>query len=563
MKLFINVFLLVVIECRYAAGRIPTYPDISHTSLGIALHENGEQSLASLNEITTSMKSSYISGVNGIGGGVVNHSTVEAISFVRANSDTSNIDSVLGLLNSNASLAAAVNYNTNCSKLNLTSKSCERDCSIYSNLYSLMNLLNESEYTQFVDYFSYYLTSASALSLNDFGNYEMCLYYYGTYCYTPAAYEGSVIFKHGCCIPGNCTGLFCECCNQKTKEKRTKQKIRKKHNITPFLLMCIPYYFLFLCMIGEDAVKVTASESELCFGVWSAGVSAALNIVQMYDVEFGIFCEQVPRKFDTFAVIVILIFFMFLLMVCITSVYKQLIDIEKVHVLMFEKDSVDTAYDHEYDPNAFGRDNQQNPGAGGVVRSSAGSINSRERTDSNKNNVGRYQVISRISHNDPKNIDGRDRNGNGNGNGKGVVGTIVSIFCIQDSWKNFVSSRKSKDLNFLDGIRWWSMCWVVMGHAFFYNLVGGIVNERTVFPYTGITPARTDWNYDVNEFYTTFALQVELINQLLFVCYFVSNVFVCLVFRARIFRNFCFLFLFFVWYRHFSALIHFFGYLVF
>ena len=52
------------------------------------------------------------------------------------------------------------------------------------------------------------------------------------------------------------------------------------------------------------------------------------------------------------------------------------------------------------------------------------------------------------------------------------------------------------------------MCWVVLGHAFFFNLYCGLDNERTVFPIDILKPARTDYNYDINDFYARFALQV-------------------------------------------------------
>ena len=58
---------------------------------------------------------------------------------------------------------------------------------------------------------------------------------------------------------------------------------------------------------------------------------------------------------------------------------------------------------------------------------------------------------------------------------------IVSIFNIQDTYKHFIGLRSSTSMNFLDGLRVWSMFWVIFGHGS-HNVIahGGIANFQTL-----------------------------------------------------------------------------------
>ena len=87
-----------------------------------------------------------------------------------------------------------------------------------------------------------------------------------------------------------------------------------------------------------------------------------------------------------------------------------------------------------------------------------------------------------------------------------TMNLFVSSFNIQDIWKSFRSVRpKGKtQYNFLDGIRVWSMSWVIFGHSFLFFITAGASNLATLVPSWGVS-ADPNYKYVIQEFYMMFA----------------------------------------------------------
>ena len=88
---------------------------------------------------------------------------------------------------------------------------------------------------------------------------------------------------------------------------------------------------------------------------------------------------------------------------------------------------------------------------------------------------------------------------------------IVSIFNIQDTYKHFIGLRSNTSMNFLDGLRVWSMFWVIFGHGT-HNFIahGGLVNLQTLMPSPigySFMKFRTDYDYVGNKWYMQIILQ--------------------------------------------------------
>merc|ERR1719242_2764285 len=81
---------------------------------------------------------------------------------------------------------------------------------------------------------------------------------------------------------------------------------------------------------------------------------------------------------------------------------------------------------------------------------------------------------------------------------------LISIFDVQSLWTAFgrTRSRDKSALNFLDGIRVFSMTWVVAGHSFMYYLNPTASNRMTMVPsFYGI---KAGWHYLLQDFYMIF-----------------------------------------------------------
>ena len=88
------------------------------------------------------------------------------------------------------------------------------------------------------------------------------------------------------------------------------------------------------------------------------------------------------------------------------------------------------------------------------------------------------------------------------------VDSVVSTFCFQDSWAVFVSLRKTTSLNFLDGIRWWSMTWVILSNLFIIQSYLNYDNFDTFEPQSG--NSRKNYNYTINSIFSVFILNSDL-----------------------------------------------------
>eukprot|EP01083_Nonionella_stella_P147985 467760_1 len=77
---------------------------------------------------------------------------------------------------------------------------------------------------------------------------------------------------------------------------------------------------------------------------------------------------------------------------------------------------------------------------------------------------------------------------------------FLSCFNIQDIWASLkaVRGKGKTQYNFLDGIRVWSMSWVVFGHSFLFYIYAGSSNSSTMIPSPG---GRLDYTYTIQQFY--------------------------------------------------------------
>ena len=93
--------------------------------------------------------------------------------------------------------------------------------------------------------------------------------------------------------------------------------------------------------------------------------------------------------------------------------------------------------------------------------------------------------------------------------GEREFGTFISIFNLQDAYQNFSRLRSNSSMNFLDGIRVWSMFWVIYGHALsMYTQFSNVSNGETLVPVEGFGgPPREDFHYVANEWYMTLGFQ--------------------------------------------------------
>ena len=93
--------------------------------------------------------------------------------------------------------------------------------------------------------------------------------------------------------------------------------------------------------------------------------------------------------------------------------------------------------------------------------------------------------------------------------GEREFGTFISIFNLQDAYQNFARLRSNSSMNFLDGIRVWSMFWVIYGHAMTqYAQFSNVSNSEILLPVEGLDgPPREDFNYVANRWYMALAFQ--------------------------------------------------------
>lgn len=96
---------------------------------------------------------------------------------------------------------------TTCDALDLSANECKRDCLYYNSILSWIPLITSNqteEKAQLQKLIQWYSVSAGPISWFDAGNVDMCQFFEGTYCYTPALTY--VTMQHACCIPGSCNG---------------------------------------------------------------------------------------------------------------------------------------------------------------------------------------------------------------------------------------------------------------------------------------------------------------------------------------------------------------------
>jgi peptidoglycan/LPS O-acetylase OafA/YrhL len=191
--------------------------------------------------------------------------------------------------------------------------------------------------------------------------------------------------------------------------------------------------------VGSDAVKVMQ-------GNWWCYQNYHSIYSQMGDIPN--ICEPKPRELNQFGpIFVIFIFFLFMFLVIVASVLKQ--------------------YYIEY------------------------YIDPEEVQDQDNNNAKKPKIMY-FDDDAPKN--------------KQInlcINRFVQLFNLQDICASFVAVRSKKQFNFLDGIRVWSMSWVIFGHSFIYFITAGASNMATLMPFMPDAPA--NYHYVVNSFYFLFA----------------------------------------------------------
>ena len=80
---------------------------------------------------------------------------------------------------------------------------------------------------------------------------------------------------------------------------------------------------------------------------------------------------------------------------------------------------------------------------------------------------------------------------------------FLRIFSIQCIWDTFTGKRPKgkQDLNFLDGIRVFSMSWVILGHSYFYFFLNNGSNTLALAPFAGDSAPNSDVHpYVINRF---------------------------------------------------------------
>lgn len=95
-----------------------------------------------------------------------------------------------------------------CSELQLSSEDCKSDCLYYNSIPNWIPLIlsNDTEdKAELLKMVEWYSVSAGPISWYDVGNVDMCQFFEGTYCYTPAL-SAKGTMQHSCCVPGTCTG---------------------------------------------------------------------------------------------------------------------------------------------------------------------------------------------------------------------------------------------------------------------------------------------------------------------------------------------------------------------
>lgn len=369
----------------------------------------------------------------------------------------------------------------NCSSLNLTNPLCEKECNIYLNIFAISNL----SLAEFFQYYVYYSASSPPFGYQTDGNADLCVYYYGTYCYTPVVISGGVAFEHGCCVPGNCT--------------------------------------------GEDAEKVVKA-NVWCYELYKD--SWAELYENLTGASIDIVCEIPQRYFDVFACFIIAIFFLFLLIMFITTVIYQW-DIEN-YSLHFKND-LELLFNFENYVNFFDSNNNSNLNDLKNEPLLASTNEDRHNNNyANENSLTYEKSQNNDSYNSSYQSDNNtigehiklpvmtkvtttiaDKNGsattdiivakkNENVSSKKET-SFVATFCVQNVWNSFIEKRNDDSMPFLDGMRWWSMTWVILGHAAYMASFSCVNNIQTVIP-TGANP-RTDYRYQINDLYLTIITQ--------------------------------------------------------
>ena len=82
---------------------------------------------------------------------------------------------------------------------------------------------------------------------------------------------------------------------------------------------------------------------------------------------------------------------------------------------------------------------------------------------------------------------------------------FIRIFSLQCIWSGFVAKRPEgkQDMNFLDGIRVFSMSWVILGHGYLYFFMSGASNIMAVVPWFG-QGSNPDHEFVINKFPNVF-----------------------------------------------------------
>eukprot|EP01083_Nonionella_stella_P275001 933906_1 len=190
---------------------------------------------------------------------------------------------------------------------------------------------------------------------------------------------------------------------------------------------------------GTDAVKVV-THNAWCFKAFNASYSHVLKELQIH-ARIMTVCEIPPRNMTSFGfIIAVLIPSVFTLLVFIASCYYQYMLEYKSHHIPLQ-DAL----------NANG----------------------------NEDNYEEEHALQVIKNN-----------------------TFLNIFSIQCIWNTFTSYRPANksSLNFLDGIRVYSMSWVILGHSYMYFFETYGSNAMTLFPVMPDAPDSTQHTYLVNKF---------------------------------------------------------------